>query len=445
MISWTLTFLAVMMSACPLKAGASLDWPAIEREATTMLQEYIKIDTSNPPGDVSKAVDFLEEILRQEGISSRRYVADESRGRINLLARLPGKGHGKPLLMLAHMDVVPVDASRWLLPPFSGVIRDGELWGRGAVDMKGQGVIELMAMLLLKRQGFVPSRDLLLLFNGDEETGGELGAGWMVEHHYADLDPEFVLDEGAAGSRGIYTDDDRVVFGVSVQEKKVLWLKITAVGDSGRGSMPGPRNAVEKLTRVLVRIPELRPPARDTAMVADMKRRLGKFASNPITRAMERTTITVTTLTAGVGRPPKVNVIPGKAEATVDCRLLPEDSVADMIAKIEALLDDPDVTLEVLHRPSPVKPLPHDSPLFQAIISSVAAYVPEAVTVPVLLTGGTDARYFRSRGVKAYGFEPMIRTVEEEKLLHSNNERIRLSEFYRGLRIYHHLLRSFLK
>ncbi|MCH7477217.1 MAG: M20/M25/M40 family metallo-hydrolase [SAR324 cluster bacterium] len=209
--------------------------------------------------------------------------------------------------------------------------------------------------------------------------------------------------------------------------------------------MPGPRNAVEKLAKVVVRIPGLRPPPRDTAIVTGMKRRLGKLAANPITNALGRTTLTVTTLSAGVGDPPKVNVIPGTAEATVDCRLLPEDSAEAMIERIRALCDDPDVTLEVLHLPDDVEPMAYDSPLFDAMTASVSKFAPEAVTIPVLLAGGTDARFFRARGVKAYGFEPMVRTVEEEELLHSNNERIRLSEFYRGLKIYHHLLRSFLQ
>jgi acetylornithine deacetylase/succinyl-diaminopimelate desuccinylase-like protein len=311
--------------------------------------------------------------------------------------------------------------------------------------MKGMGLIELFAMILLKRQGLVPARDLLLLFNCDEESGGDMGAKWMVEYHYADLDPEYVLDEGSAGSKGIYTDDGRTIFGVSVAEKQVLWLKMTAKGDSGHGSMPGKRNAVEKLAWAIGRLPKPSAPWRDSPIIAEMKRRLGKLASNSITDAMQHTTVTATTLAAGVGSPPMVNVIPGTAAATVDCRLLPEESADALLKRIESRTADPDVSIEILHSPEPRRRQPYDVPLYWAITESVKAFVPEAVTVPVLLPGGTDARFFRAQGAFGYGFEPMVRTREEEELIHGDNERIRLSEFHRGIRIYHHLLSSFLK
>jgi acetylornithine deacetylase/succinyl-diaminopimelate desuccinylase-like protein len=436
----------ILMSVLAIAEAPPQDWPAVEKEATGMLEQFVKIDTSNPPGDVTAAVSFLERILKREGIYSLRYVADEPGGRVNLLARLPGSGTGvKPLLVLAHLDVVPADPSRWILPPFGAKVKDGELWGRGSLDMKGQGIIALTTMILLKRSGYQPERDLVLLFDSDEENGGEMGAKWMVKHHFADLDPEYVLDEGSAGSKGVYTDDGRTVFGVSVDEKKVLWLKVIATGDSGHGSMPGERNAVASLTKAMARLAKLNFPRRDTAVVAEMRKRLGRLADNPVTRALERTTVTITTLKAGVGDPPLVNVIPGTAEATVDCRLLPGDVPRLVLEDIRRCLDDPGLKIEVLHASAFFPPQRADSPLFREIEATVAAEVPGALTVPVLLPGATDSRYFRERGVPAYGFEPMVRSVAEGELIHGDNERIRLSEFNRGLRIYYRLLAGFLK
>ncbi len=414
-------------------------------EATGWLQDLVRMDTSNPPGNCLPAVEYLEALAKREGLSTRRYEPDLKAGKVNLLVSMKGRGKGKPLLMLCHLDVVPADPARWKFPAFDPVIREGEIWGRGTLDMKGQGVVELMALIQMKRLGFNPARDVRILFNCDEEIGGTLGAKWMTTHHWKDLDPAYVLDEGSSGSNGIYTADGRIVFGVAVEEKKVLWMKLVAEGESGHGSMPGQTNAVQALANVCAKIPGLQPPPRDTAIVTRMKQVLGTLADNDVTRALTRTTITLTTLKAGVGDPPKVNVIPGRAEATIDCRLLPEDSAAEMKARIEALIAGTGVKLEIVMDPTDVPPAPFDTPLMKAIEGVVDAEAKGALTVPVLLAGGTDARFFRAKGVPAYGFEPMIRTPEEEELIHGDNERIRLEEFHRGLRMYHRLLTAFLK
>ncbi len=403
------------------------------------------MDTSNPPGNCLPAVEYLEALAKREGLITKRYESDLKAGKVNLLVKLKGRGRGKPLLMLCHLDVVPAEASRWKFPAFDPVIRDGEIWGRGTLDMKGQGVVELNALIRMKRSGFKPSRDVLLLLNCDEEIGGTLGAKWMVANHWKDLDPAYVLDEGSSGSNGIYTADGRIVFGVAVEEKKVLWMKLVAEGESGHGSMPGKTNAVQALADVCARIPALAPAPRDTAIVTKMKQVLGSLADNDVTRALTRTTITLTTLKAGVGDPPKVNVIPGRAEATIDCRLLPEDSAAEMKAQVSALIVGTGITLEIVNDPTDVPPAPFDTPLMKAIEAVVEAEAPGSLTVPVLLAGGTDARFFRAKGVPSYGFEPMIRTPEEEELIHGDNERIRVEEFHRGLRMYDRLLTSFLK
>ena len=436
----------VVLSSLAVAQDSALDWPAVEKEAAGMLEQMVRTSTCNPPGDVTQAVACLERILKREGIFSLRYVANEPSGLINLLARFPGTTVGmKPLLILAHMDTVQAVPSRWKFPPFDAGIREGEMWGRGTLDMKGQLVIALETVLNMKRGGYRPERDVLMLFDCDEETGGESGAAWMVRHHYADLNPEFVLDEGAPGSNGLYTGDGRTVFGVAVDEKKVLWLRVTATGDPGHGSMPGKRNAPAKLAIAMAKIAKLSFPSRDTAVVAEMRRRLGKLADNSVVRALERTTVTVTSLSAGVGSPPSVNAIPGTASATIDCRLLPGDAPKSVLDRIRECLDDPDLKLEVIQAPVVFPPQSPQSPLFDAIEGAVTAEVPGAVTVPVLIAGGTDSRFFRENGAQAYGFEPMVRSAAEQELIHGDNERIRMAEFYRGLRIYNRLLRDFLK
>ena len=429
-------------------AHAATDWGATRTEALGVFQALLRLDTSNPPGRVTPAVDLLDGLLRREGIATRRYVTDGPRGVESLLARLPGRSAGKPLLLLAHLDVVPVEPARWLVPPFAGLVQGGEVWGRGAIDMKDLAVMELFAMISLKREGIVPARDLLLLFDGDEEVGGALGAKWMTEHAWSDLDPAYVLDEGGAGTTSVYTGDGRIVFGLAVEEKKVLWLKLTAAGEGGHGSRPTSRNPARTLSRALGRIAALEPQDRSTPVVAEMERRLGRLADNPVTRALRHATITITSLRAGVGDPPKTNVIPDHAEATIDCRLLPGDSVEETIALVRACLGgDPDLTLEVTQRPQSPEPPPArwDTPLYRALESAITAAIPGSVTVPVVMTGGTDARFFRARGVPAYGFDPTVRTPERQALFHSHNERLAVAEFNRGLKLYHDALASFLR
>jgi len=247
----------------------------VTREAVEILRSYVRIDTTNPPADVREAAAFLEGLLAAEGVEVRLF--ESGAGRINLLARLPatveapasaqvGRGTGpaekpqrrRPLMLLHHMDVVPVDRSRWERDPFGGDLADGHVHGRGTMDMKGLGVIHLKTLILLKRMGVPRDRDILLLATPDEETGGETGARWMIRNHWSEMDPEYVLDEGGFGARDVFAADRRLVFGVSVAEKKVLWLRLRASGTAAHGSQPIPDNAVESLERALGRILEWR-------------------------------------------------------------------------------------------------------------------------------------------------------------------------------------------
>src|SRR5579872_7407975 len=222
-------------------------------EATRLLQEYVRIDTSNPPGDTRKAADFLAALFEREGIPVTRY--ESAPGKAIVYARLKAtRGPaGKAIVLLHHMDVVPADRTQWKVDPFAGLVQGNELWGRGAFDMKGQGVAQILAFLRLKRERVPLSRDVILLAEPDEEVGGAMGARWMIANHFAELDPEYVIDEGGFGSRDLFAAN-KLVYGISVAEKKIVWLKVRAEGVAGHGSQPHDQNPNDRLVRALGRL-----------------------------------------------------------------------------------------------------------------------------------------------------------------------------------------------
>src|SRR5436190_379728 len=254
--AWVLTFVSFVSLAADERStnAQSIDWAKIGAEATRILQEYVRIDTSNPPGDTRKAADFLAGLLEGEGIAVTRY--EPAPGKAIVLARLKAGASpvaGKPILLLQHMDVVPADRTRWKIDPFAATIQNDELHGRGAFDMKSLGVSHLMAFLLLKRQQVPLARDVILLAEPDEEIGGAMGARWMIANHYGELDPEYVLDEGGFGSRDLLSPGT-LVYGISNAEKKILWLKVRAEGVAGHGSQPHDQNPNIRLLRALNRL-----------------------------------------------------------------------------------------------------------------------------------------------------------------------------------------------
>src|SRR5262245_16524494 len=276
------------------------DWKAVDAEALKTLQTYVRIDTSNPPGDVTKAADFLSDLLKREGIDVTRY--ESGSGRSIVLARLKGDGSGgKAILLESHMDVVPTDRPRWSRDPFGAEIADGKMWGRGTIDMKGIGVSYLYAFLMLHRQHVPLARDVLLMFVPDEEVGGELGAAWMRKNHYAELDPEYVMDEWGFGSKYMFTEG-KLVFGISVAEKKIMWLRLRAEGVAGHGSQPHDKNPNEHLTRALARLLAEPVAATPFPVVEAMKRRIGApLTQNKFNNAIQQSTISLTSLRSGVG------------------------------------------------------------------------------------------------------------------------------------------------
>jgi acetylornithine deacetylase/succinyl-diaminopimelate desuccinylase-like protein len=408
---------ALLPAAVPAQSGP--DWKAIEAEAVRTIQDYVRINTSNPPGDVTKAADFLVRILEREGIPVRRYEPGPERSIV--LARLKGSGTGKPLLLLHHMDVVPTDPSRWQRDPFGGEIAEGRIWGRGAMDMKGLGVVQLLSFITLKRQNVPLTRDVILMAVPDEEVGGTLGAKWMLQNHFGEIDPEFILDEGGFGSRDLFTAG-KLVFGIAVAEKKILWLKLRAEGVAGHGSQPHDQNPNDRLVRALAHLLGEPLPSASFAVLDTMKSRVGTLAPNKFNNAIQRSTISLTSLRSGVGDPPKANVIPSIAEATIDCRVMPGTSKEQWMAEIRRRLADAEIKIEILYEGEDPVVTTQDSPFYRALESAVKRRHPDAIVTPIVVPYGTDSNSFRPRGVKSYGFTPVIVPAAAAMSMHGDAE-----------------------
>lgn len=430
----------LLLSVVPLAAQTQdASWARVQTEATTLLQQYVRIDTSNPPGNVTKAADFLQGLLQREGIPVQRY--ESGPGRSIIVARLKGSGPAKPILLLHHMDVVPVDRSRWTHDPFGAEIAGGRLWGRGSMDMKGIGIAHLMAFLTLKREHVPLARDVILMAVPDEEVGGTLGNRWMLDHHYAELDPEYVIDEGGFGSPDLFATGHRV-YGISVAEKKILWLKLTAEGVAGHGSQPHDKNPNDRLVRALAKLLAEPMPSARFSVLDTMHQRVGTFATNKFTNAIQHSTISVTSLRSGVGDPPKVNVIPSIAEATIDCRLLPGTTRAAWLAELTRRLGDPGIKITVTYESEDPVVTPTDTPLYRALEAAVKRHDPSAIVTPMLIPYGTDSNSYRPKGVKSYGFFPAMIPAEAIGSMHGDGEFIPVDQLMPAVKILFEALRE---
>src|SRR3989304_2742338 len=272
--------LMLMLLTSPA-ASPEGDWKATAGEAAETLSRYIRFDTTVPPGDVTEAAAFLQGIFEREGLAVERYQA--APGKVTLVARLKAEGRpvAKPILLLHHMDVVPADASRWDGDPFGGVGKDGPIGGRGAMDMKGTGTLQLYAFLTLARQKAPLEREVILMVVPDEEIGGGLGARFMIENHYDKLDPEYVLDEGGFGTREV-SGAGRLVFGISVAEKQIVWLEATAEGVAGHGSQPNDQNPNDKLVKALSRFFAEPFPSASNPVLQTLRSEIGEIATNQL-------------------------------------------------------------------------------------------------------------------------------------------------------------------
>ncbi len=432
--------LSPLLLTVSVLAAADPDWSRLEQTALEFLQQYVRIPSVNPPGDTSATAALIEKLLARHGIEVWLYPGGPG-GHTNLLARLPGRDRSKkPLMLLNHMDVVPVDRSGWKIDPFGAVIEDGVIWGRGTMDMKGIGVQQLMALVALKDAGVVPARDILLLSTCDEETSGTLGIRWMIDHHFPEIDAEYVLDEGGFGTRDILADG-KLVFGVAVGEKQTLWLRIRAQGTAAHGSQPIPDNANVTLITALEKALAV-PRGPSNPVVEEMIRNVGPLTRNKYTDAIQNNTISLTTMMAGVGSPPKVNVIPGISEATLDCRLLAGVNAAEFISEIKARINDPRVSIEVISAADDPGPSSSRTPLFEAIRRAIQKSNPDAVVTPMLVPHGTDSNKLRMKGVIAYGLTPMVLDLSSAGSMHSEREHIPVSEFKKGVHVFYDLLSS---
>jgi acetylornithine deacetylase/succinyl-diaminopimelate desuccinylase-like protein len=281
-----------------------------------------------------------------------------------------------------------------------------------------------------------------MLSTADEETDGVHGIKWMIANHLADIDCEYVLDEGGIGSRDMLAPD-KLVFGVSVGEKQVLWLRLQAHGTAGHGSQPIPDNANMILLNAIQHALALPPGGKTNPVVEQMKDAIGgQFAQNKFTSAIQRNTISLTTLAAGVGSPLKANVIPSSAEATLDCRLLPGVNVDEFESEMKARINDPRVTVERRSTPIDAGASRSDTPLFAAIRAAILKQHPSAIVTPMFVPFGTDSVNLRRRGVIAYGLTPMILDTATAATMHSDRERIPVAEFKTGIRIVFDVLRA---
>jgi acetylornithine deacetylase/succinyl-diaminopimelate desuccinylase-like protein len=414
-------------------------------ETTQLLQQYVRIDTSNPPGDTRKAADFLAGVLEREGIPVTRY--ESAPGKAIVLARLKATASppaGKPILLLHHMDVVPADRSQWKIDPFSATIQGDDLWGRGALDMKGQGVAQIVAFLTLKRQRVPLNRDVILLAESDEEVGGAMGARWMIANHYAELDPEYVIDEGGFGSRDLFAPG-KLVYGIAVAEKKIVWLKVRAEGVAGHGSQPHDQNPNDRLAKALQRLLAQPLPSGDFTVLNTMKSRVGTFAVNKFTNAIQHSTIALTWMRSGVGDPPKINVIPSVAEAGLDCRVLPGTTREQWMEEIRRRLDDPTLKLELINESDDPIVSPLDTPVYRSIEAAILRRHPDAIVTPMLIPYGTDSNAFRPKGVKSYGIFPAILPADVVSQMHGDAEHLPLAAVREGAEVLFDALRTALR
>jgi acetylornithine deacetylase/succinyl-diaminopimelate desuccinylase-like protein len=428
-----------------------MNWDHLLDEATHHLQEYLRIDTVNPPGNEIVGVNFFKKIFDAESIPCQ--IFEPSPGRGNLLATLKGNGKKKTILLLNHMDVVPVEKEQWSVDPFAGVIRDGYLYGRGALDDKSMGIVEMMALLIMKREKVPLARDVLFFATADEETGGDWGVEWAIENIPLLREAEYALNEGGYVVLNEQGAADR--YEISTGQKVLFQLQLKTRGTSGHGSMPRPDNpnvkivqALEKVTKwetpynILPMVREYfsklapKQPPEERIFFEDIERGLKapafskRLTSNPIYNAMIRDTVSLTILQGGS----KVNVIPSESSATLDCRLIPGSSKENFLNEIKKRLGE-EIEVGVISESHSLPPSPFDTDLFRAIQTFASKNDPGSPVVPHLLPGATDSRLLREKGIVTYDFCPFRLTEKEMMIIHGNDERIALENLRFGMKM----------
>ena len=421
---------------------------SIEDEALIWLQDFIRVDTINPPGNETRAVEFIASILEAEGIPYQ--TAESAPGRGNLWARLEG-GDEPALILLQHTDVVPADPQYWTTDPLSGEIRDGYLWGRGALDMKSTGISQLATFVSLKRAGMPLNRDVILVATADEEAGGLYGAGWLVKNH-----PEIfegaglLINEGGAGKQSA----KELIFNVEVTQKVPVWLRLTAVDTPGHGSMP---NATSSVTRIVDALSILKAnpfPPRIVPAVDRMFQSLSLSASteweeaysnmadavkepgfldklqkhSPYLHALTRDTCSMTRFEASN----KINVVPPEAWAEIDCRILPDRPSELFVNELREMIKDTGVTIDVIMAFTPAVSSTNTL-LYRAFEEVTAERHPGSRVMPSVASGFTDSHFTRDLGIASYGFNPIVVPEIEFVRIHGNDERVNVAAFKRSV------------
>ena len=443
--------------------GRPIDWPALTRETQQVLGDYLRVNTTNPPGNELAGAKFLKAILDREGIEAVILDTTElGAGRANLYARLKGNGSKKAIALVHHIDVVPAAAAHWSVDPAGGVVKDGYLWGRGAIDMKGQGIAHLMAMLAIKRSGLTLNRDIVYIANADEELGSTGGIVFVNRHPELLRDVEYLITEG--GDNQIDSAGRVQYFGVGVAEKRTFWQRLTVRGIPSHGSRPTRHNPVPRLVAALNRIANYETPLRATPGVRKFFRDIARLYPEPqrawlmdiagalndprakewilsdvYWNAILRNTITLT----GLEGSDKTNVIPPEASAVLDIRLLPDQDEGEMLAILKGIVGDTAVHFSTLLGPKTPLENPVDTDLFRAIEKASTRAEPRSFVTTRMLTAATDRPTYRKLGIVTYGLDPFrVPAAESQRGMHGNDERISLENLGFGIRFLYDILRN---
>ena len=431
------------------------DWDAATQETVEHLVRLVRAETVNPPGNEEPAVRILKEILDREGFPARDCTVIESAPhRMSLVARLRGDGSRRPLLLSGHTDVVPIERDHWAHDPFGGEVIDGAVWGRGTLDMKGFLAMYLQVFLQARREKLPLKRDLILAAVADEEAGFDHGSKFLVDHHRSLIEAEYGVTEGGALTMHAA---GRRLYPIQVSERGVCWMRMTARGRPGHGSIPHADNAVLHLAQALEKIRRARHlPVHLTStfrrMMAETARQLGfplglaiamlrspavvslvldlmPAESRGLLASMTTNTVNPTMLQAGL----KANVIPSEAQATLDCRKLPGQSVEDVQREIRRIVGA-GFDLEPLHVTLGTE-FPAESPFYRILDEATRRMDPGGLVMPMLMPGATDASEYQRAGIQVYGFTPGIMPpgIVLMKLAHGHDERLPVSFVRSGL------------
>jgi len=458
MLSSRLLATLLAMTLATAASAQEPDWAAANKETLGHLQTMIRLNTVNPPGNEMQVAKYLESTLKAAGIET--HLFEPAPGRAAFVARLKGNGSKQPVLIMGHMDVVGVERAKWSVDPFAAEIKDGYVYGRGAIDDKGMLSANLETMLLLKRnvidKGGSLSRDVIFVANSDEEQGGDYGMGWLIEHHPELIKAEFALNEGGrtriVGGKLLY---------VAVQntEKVSHVVAVTAHGPGGHASIPLEGNVITRLGRALTKIGEYKEPLFLTPTTREFFSQLSKVWQNkeekaamadvastdtrrqqrgarvlekiPVFNAVMRTGISPTMLEGGI----RTNVIPTDATAKLNVRTLPGQSIDTVVARLKKVVNDPLVDITIADRGADSPASDFHSPMFTAIKESAQALEPSLAVVPYLSTGATDSARLRIWGMQAFGLLPFPMNQDDEDRMHGNDERVPLKSLEFGTKM----------